>query len=268
MTQLQRDSLVDVEEKIKSKPVPTEPEKEQLQYRINHNLTEEDHLYLFTDILQKMSHKVYTMTENGTLFDLNDLDPETFWKVQYFTQLFMENHERQKETQQLIHENEASLDQFKQQIDKELKTVKSETGAIDLHHLTEYERLRIQALSQCPYSIYADSNVSGLVGEETKVIYSDNFQHKWKQQNKNDEISLKITKIATKYDRLGSPKTQIIEKESKLASVAPEDTDGNDGKDLDANIDDGSETESDMMDDETMNREIQTILHHPSNVPK
>lgn len=91
--------MFNYEEKMKNHVPPTEREKEQLQQQIG-LLKDEDHLFLFTEIIQNMDRKCYTITENCTLFDLNDLDPERFWKMFYHAQIFLENNKRCKEIEE------------------------------------------------------------------------------------------------------------------------------------------------------------------------
>src|SRR5439155_4922352 len=91
------DNLEETNIKIVNKVLPTDKEKEILLYKLNKQLNEDEHLYIFTEILQNLEKKIYTITENCTLFDLNDLSADNFWKMFYYAQLFIQNHERQKE---------------------------------------------------------------------------------------------------------------------------------------------------------------------------
>ena len=192
-----RELLMEIDEKMKNGVEPTEKEKEQLQYTLNKLLSEEDHLYIFTEILQNLEKKIYTMTENGTLFDINDLDHQTFWKIQYCAQMCLDNHERQAQLNELAHESEQSHSQFKKQISEPLEKFKKDNVEDEDTNLTEYEKLRRQTLSQCSYSTFAKSKTQPY----EKSVYSDNFQYKWKQNNRDDEISKKIIKIVAKCER-------------------------------------------------------------------
>jgi hypothetical protein len=208
-----RDLLVEIDEKMKNQTVPTEKEKEQLQYKLNRQLTEEDHLYIFTEILQNMEHKIYTMTENGTLFDINDLDHGTFWKIQYYVHLFLDNQERRNQINEINQENDASLDQFKRKITDDLNKIQKNTTETDVgdHNLSNYDRLRRQALSQCQYSSYSNNKIVPC----EKSVYSDNFQYKWKQNNKDDDINKKVIKIVANCEKLRtkstSPHPQLLQ---------------------------------------------------------
>lgn len=196
---LKQDILIELSEKIKNKPIPTDKDKESLQFKINKFLTEEDHLYIFTEILQTISHKIYTITENGTLFDLNDLDPETFWKMSYYTQMFINNHERQKDIKKVFQENDELIEKFNLNISSELAKIKDKMTETDINteNLSSYEQLRIDALKECQYSHY--SKISHDKNHE-KSIYSDHYPCKWKQTNKNDEIGKKMAKLSRKQN--------------------------------------------------------------------
>jgi hypothetical protein len=115
---------VRVLDEIDNHSVPTEKDKESLQSKLNKQLNEEDHIYIFTEILQTMDKKIYTITENCTLFDLNDLDPVNFWKIHYHTHLMIANHERQKELNKTKQENDLLTSQFNQKMEEQLKKVK------------------------------------------------------------------------------------------------------------------------------------------------
>jgi hypothetical protein len=188
------DQEIDFDRKIKNKTPPNDKEKEILQITLNKHLTFDDHVYIFTEILQNMTKKIYTINENGTLFDINDLDPETFWKLCYHTHLFMKNHEREKNIALAQQEANAVTDQLLVKMSADLKQYQPDTQVvINPENMTEYEKLRITALKACTYSCYADKKPD--IYEEQRSIYSDNFQYKWKESTKSDEIARKIPKI-------------------------------------------------------------------------
>jgi hypothetical protein len=181
--------IEEIVEKIKNKNVPNERDKETLLYKLNRQLTEEEHLHLFSEIIQSLDKKTYSITENCTLFDLNDLSPECFWKMFYYAQLSIHDHEGKKisdrarqedneEKVKMAEKMKAELDKFQADPDQAKPDV--------LDSLTPYERLRISALSQCQYSTYAkggadDTNMALKDDKRMeKTIYSDTFQHRWK----------------------------------------------------------------------------------------
>lgn len=190
-------ALSDFDNKLKAKTLPTEQDKEMLLHRLNRQLSEDDHIYLFTEILQNMSKKIYTITENGTLFDLNDLDVENFWKMAYYTQLSISNHDRQKEIEDRVKQKELEAEEFKRQSETNLLKYTSQPEVIDEHNLTEYDQLRIDALKQCTYSTYAKKQPI-ITKTNEHSVYSNNFQNKWKQNNKSDEIAKKVIRITCK----------------------------------------------------------------------
>jgi hypothetical protein len=150
--------LSEIEDKIRNQVPPTEKDKEILQYRLNKQLTEEDHIYIFTEILQPMEKKIYTITENHTLFDLNDIDPKTFWKIYYSSQMAIDNQNRGKVYKSMQQENDKNMLEFTQKVTSELQ----KQGPIheSIANVSEYERLRIEALKQCTYSNYAQTDLT------------------------------------------------------------------------------------------------------------
>ena len=73
-----RNLLNEINEKIKNRSPPMDRDKELLQFQLDHCLTEEEHFYIFTEILQVLPRKIYTITENCTLLNLNDLEHRRF----------------------------------------------------------------------------------------------------------------------------------------------------------------------------------------------
>src|SRR5437588_1856289 len=105
---------------------PSSAERELLQYLLNRFLTEEDHLYIFTEILQNLEKKIYTVTETGTLFDLNDLPTETFWTLREVTQSLIKHHERQKEIETAHQEDARRTAEFREKMQTELQRIREE----------------------------------------------------------------------------------------------------------------------------------------------
>jgi len=230
--------LGEINERKKNNVTPSVNDKDQLLYKINKQLDEEDHAYIFTELLQKMKKKIYTITENCTLFDLNDLDNDTFWSMYYYVQIFIDNHDREKVISDVNKDNnilrEKHIEQFNCQLgeNKENNDVK-----VDQSNMTEYERLRIDALSTCNYSNYSANNdtFSDENIMDNKIIYSDNCQFKWKQLTKSDEIAKKLTRISSKQDSKLKPQ-EILKNE--------EDNDEDDELD---ELDDTEEDDNDIM---------------------
>lgn len=270
------DFMAEINSKIKNKTLPTDRDKESLLNKLNKQLNEEDHIYIFTEILQNMEKKIYTITCNCTLFDLNDLDNENFWKIYYYTQLFIDQHERQKEINKAKQENDDISDQFTRDVDSKLKQIKEQhPEKVDSKGLSEYEKLRINALSQCSYSSYSKEieatnknmrSLSRYVGVE-KTVYSDNFQQKWKQLNKNDEINKKLSRVSMKCED-----SQVCKKrftEESIEAVGDDDCNGGDDGNGGDNSDDNDNDDDDVMindDGSEMTDDLKRIIPQMSKV--
>ena len=198
-------NLDDINEKIQNKLTPNEKDKELLLYRLNKLLNDDEHLYIFTEILQTLEKRIYSITENCTLFDLNDLPNDAFWKIYYYTQLFILDHERQKELGKIQKEQQSKNDEFKEDINTKLQKYKNDPNQAtpeNIEQLSAYEKLRLNALSQCSYSTYSHNNTNtddfnlSLPDDKilAKTIYSDNFKYKWKQENKIDQNKINLKK--------------------------------------------------------------------------
>ena len=202
------DGLDELNEKIRTKSIPTNKDKEILLYRLNRLLTEDEHLYIFKEILQNLGKKIYSMTENGTLFDLNDLPNDAFWKTYYYSQLFIQDHEKQKELEKTQREYLILSDQFEEKMNAKLKNYindDNQVGHENIEELSPYEKLRIKALSHCLYSTHSKTNQNNnsdlsLHNDKKmeKTIYSDTFKYKWKQENKLTQQ--KETNKETEFD--------------------------------------------------------------------
>lgn len=231
---------------IKDKVKPSEKDKETLLLKLNKQLNEEEHLQIFTEILQNLEKRIYSMTENGTLFDLNDLPYDAFWKIAQMTYLCIQNHERQKVIDQAKAEQQLNEQQqnqeFKDKLDKLKNKPEQINEPIDQSQLTQYEKLRINALSQCGYSNYSKSynqttNTNGISNNDKKIektIYSDSFKHKWKLDDKKNQpmpkIELKNTPVC--------PETPI---QSKDIEHGNDDNDDEDEDDMMVNEDDADD---------------------------
>lgn len=208
---------------IKDKTKPTEKDKEILLNKLNKQLNEDEHLHIFMEILQNLEKRIYSITENGTLFDLNDLPPEAFWKIAYIVYLSINNHERQKTidavNQQALQDAKALNVDFTNKLDQYQKDPNNALSS-DISHLTEYEKLRVNALSHCSYSTYSKSNGQSLgtgmpIDDKKmeKTIYSDTYKHKWKADDKKITILPKIEMKSVQNNALKNETKATIESE-------------------------------------------------------
>lgn len=261
------DNLDEINEKIKNKSPPTDKDKENLLHKLNKQLNEDEHLYLFTEILQTLEKRIYSITENCTLFDLNDLPHDAFWKIHYYTYLFIHDHERQKELEKAKQDNMANSDEFKEKMRMELANkIKDPNNALpeNLNGLSAYEKLRINALSQCSYSTYAkDTNKSDynltLPDDKRmeKTIYSDNFKHRWKQDNKMTPTANNIT--ITKKD--------IDVETQSVGAISVNDAGDDDDDDMMLNGDFDDE-DPDKLDQEAEKAELDKFKNQLLKAPK
>ena len=244
------EKLAEITEKIKSQTMPTDKDKERLLFQINRQLTEEDHYYIFTEFLQTMEHKIYTVTENGTLFDLNDLSPDTFWKLTYHVQLFIDTHQREEQTDKIKLENDLLTEQFTQKNLQQLKQFQHEHT--DDHPDTSgdnYEKLRLDALRQCSYSNFATGLTDNRSPESS--VYSDNVMFKWKQSSRSDELNKRIQKISSHINQGNIPKPRpapIPKMEGIIDDI--DDVEGDVNAETDANADANTDAETDTDDDD------------------
>ena len=214
------DNLEELSAKITNKVSPTDVEKEILLYKLNKQLSSDEHLYIFTEVLQTLEKKIYTITENCTLFDLNDLPNEQFWRIFCYSQLFIQNHEREKEVENAFLENSSKSDKLTEKMNRDLQKLKADPNQAlpeDSCNFSAYEKLRIGALSQCPYSTYAkdiDRPDLGFALHDDKklekTIYSDKFKHKWKQSG-TDQLTIKNA-IKTGIESVG---VSVVDQESQ-----------------------------------------------------
>jgi hypothetical protein len=249
------DLLTEINEKVKNNVIPMDKDKDVLSYKLNRQLDEEDHVYIFTEILQKMEKKIYTITENGTLFDLNDLDNATFWNVYYYTQIFIDNHERKKDIAKASKEDEERKNEQIQQFDNDLKRIKESAGEfVDKSNMTEYEKLRTDALS---YSKRPEVVINSGEKRMEKTVYSDNYQFKWKQLSKTDEIAKKVTRISFRCDNKDN---DPVPNEAKAAEIEEdEDEEADEEADEDEDEDEGEEEDMMVNDNESGMSEKQRV---------
>jgi hypothetical protein len=169
------DTNHELDQKIKEKKVPTHDDKKRIQQRIK-QLEKKQQLHLFKTVVRGLGTKVYSVTENGTYFDLNDLTPEQFWKLSYHINLTYDCINRHK----LINELEKQCPVYNQEMDIESNsmwdTYEPNDVELDSNVISSmnYSQLRDEALSHCRYSDFYkkenDSAVSKLTDHESKVI--------------------------------------------------------------------------------------------------
>ena len=180
------DTNLSLDEKIKRQLQPTHDDKRKIQSRIR-QLEKTQHLHLFNTIIKELD--IYTITENGTLFDLNDLTLEQFWKLSYhvnltydcikrgrlMTELTREhagvyNSEFDIESTSMFNEdsNNNNGNNNNQVLDIELD---DRLACLDGSNLN-YESLRSEALSNASWSkLGKSSQVTTITaGSESKVL--------------------------------------------------------------------------------------------------
>jgi len=92
----------ELDEKIKNKVKPEGIDKKKLQSRIK-QLDKKQHLHLFHTIIKPLG--IYTVTDNGTFFDLNELTLEQFWELNYQVNLTHDCIKREKQMNELSSNN-------------------------------------------------------------------------------------------------------------------------------------------------------------------
>ena len=246
----------EINEKIKNKSPPTEKDKESLLNKLNKQLNEEEHLHIFTEYLQTLDKRIYSITANCTLFDINDLPNEVFWKIVLCTHFFIRDHEKQKEIDKANEELSKQSDLFNEKVNNDLILAKDNpinAAPESLDGLSNYEKLRITALSQCNYSTYVKVPVKSEYNlclpddkRMEKTIYSDTFRHRWKQNDtKKDDI------IETQPQQQ-QPSSKLID--MSLSGSIDDIDDGEDGEDGDG---DGDENMFNDNDDNDNTEEVE-----------
>ena len=172
------DTNHEIDQKIKNKVLPTHDDKKRIQLRIK-QLEKRQQLHLFNNIIKSLD--IYTVTETGTYFDLNDLSPEQFWKLHWHINLTYDCINRNKVINELekecnfLYSGELDIDS------NSLWNDSFEPIEVDLDNIAlgnnqiNYSQLRDKALSQCRYSNHfkkdGESMTSKLTADhESKVI--------------------------------------------------------------------------------------------------
>lgn len=159
-------SLNDLSERAKLNTIPTDKDKDKLLWLINKQLTEDDHIKIFVQFLHDLPKRIYTINQHATLFDLNDLNPEVFWKIYYYCRLCLQSKETDKIRKQMFElDNEQQqlltqrLTQESQQLQAQMELeqtthTQSKTGEVLNDNIPVYEDLRVDSLKTCSYSHY------------------------------------------------------------------------------------------------------------------
>lgn len=95
----------ELDDKIKNSVKPEHEDKKRLQNRIK-QLDKQQQLHLFHTIIKPLD--IYTVSDNGTFFDLNELTEEQFWKLNYQVNLTYDCIKRDKVINELEQEQEQS----------------------------------------------------------------------------------------------------------------------------------------------------------------
>lgn len=103
-------------------------------YSLIDGLTKEDHLLLFTQYLYPLEKRIYTISNDRAMFDINDLPSDTFWKM-YIDCLNLDQNRRRTQY----------IDNIVQPTPVRLVPDRIDSTVCD-DQMTEYERLRISAL--------------------------------------------------------------------------------------------------------------------------
>lgn len=171
MSHVISDTNCDIDQKIKTGQTPHDEDKKKLQHRIK-QLDKKQHLYLFHNIVKNIEGgTMYTMTDTGIYFDLDDFTPKDFWTLYYHTNLFYDCISRNKvfeeavkldatKSQSLIYTGQTELDTTSMFEDycrgdedgeeERDADAKSDHKKIEL----SYEVLRLNAVNECKYSKY------------------------------------------------------------------------------------------------------------------
>ena len=170
------DTNYEIDQKIKNNVVPTHDDKKRIQMRIK-QLEKRQQLHLFNNIIKALD--IYTVTDTGTYFDLNDLSLEQFWKLHWHINLTYDCINRNKLINEL--EKERNL-LYSRELDIESNSLWNENlESTDMDSVTfsdnqiNYSQLRDKALNQCHYSTNFKKNSESvstkLTGDyESKII--------------------------------------------------------------------------------------------------
>lgn len=236
-------SLSEIETHIQQHTTPTANDKEMLKNKLMTQLNENDHLFIFTEILQNMTKKIYTMTDNYTLFDLNDLDIDNFWKMCYNAQLMIDNHKRELVYNNSMLDNTKNIGDMTHKMNEQLKIYKKteEISRINPQKdLSDYEKLRVDALKECSYSTYSDDSTST---DSASINNWHNNLHV--SYNDTSQKVSKLLKNLNAYEN--SNHDQDIDDDESKQSIC--------------------DADEPISDDDEIDDEISAILHKPSVTP-
>ena len=146
------DTTRDIDQKIKNGVKPTHNDKKRVQQRIK-QLDKEQQLLLFNSVIKPIN--IYSVTDNGTYFDLNDLTPEQFWKLQFNINLTHDCINRDKvigELQKQCDKNNVYNKDYDIETTSLLNENVEHNNLESDSHTIDYQHLRIAVLKQCKYS--------------------------------------------------------------------------------------------------------------------
>lgn len=188
------DTNVEIDRKIKEGVKSSHDDKKRLQNRIK-QLDKRQQLHLFHTIIKPLN--IYTITDNGTFFDLNELSPEEFWKLSYHVNLTYDCIQRdllRSELEKNEAQDKASIQAiYNQEYDIESEIDNKSTITINAQcdetvHLSEdqiiqqppsYSQLREVALRTCQYKKSEPSLLSSEY--ESKVLERNIYTDKRKR---------------------------------------------------------------------------------------
>jgi hypothetical protein len=100
------------------KAIPSEKDKHYVFQQIA-KLSKEEHIYIFK-LLQELSKKIYTISDTETLFDLNDVSSDLFWKIYDYIVLSIENKSREQEKERIRAEYDQQQSEFVHSFDRKI----------------------------------------------------------------------------------------------------------------------------------------------------
>lgn len=157
----------------------TNEHKNKLKYDID-SLTDENHLKIFEKIFLVSSGKrIYSITENCVLFDLNDLTDDDFKTLWKFVYILKSDEEKRKKKN--VEDMSSPL------FSSSLSSSSSAPTPAILSENKEYNRLMEDALKKCTYSTYYKEDENKHIHmssslklknddtEQQRKIYSDTY---------------------------------------------------------------------------------------------
>jgi len=191
---------IDLDDKIRNDVKPEHEDKKRLHNRIK-QLDKQQQLHLFHSIIKPLN--IYTITDNGTFFDLNELTSEQFWKLSYHVNLTYDCIKRDKiiselEREKSSHEvslstksqNNQKLGLYNHEFDIESTSVyepnTNVTDDLELDDLISngaisYSKLRDAALNQCEHTRIPDE--SGVSSVCNSSLLTSEFESKVLNRN-------------------------------------------------------------------------------------